>query len=495
MIKRVITLLAGSAMLSACISLAPERMTPESVTNLPTAYEGREPAQPYQPASWWHSFEDPVLNALVEEALRENLDIAEAAARVERASAQARIARSALFPAVNASAGAQYSDSPLAGSAFGGFAGGAGRLQNESYTLSLGASYELDLFGRVRNDMLAARADAVAAEHDFRSVQLAAAAETISAYFDIVDGRRQIELTLLTADLLGDRTERTEDRFRSGLVESFELYQVRQDLRTTQSSLPSREAALGAVEGRLALLLRDYPGELKPKISGPLRPRLVFDPVPTGLPAELLGQRPDVAAAWNRMEAARLRIGARRAERFPALSLSASIGTQGDTPGSAFDVGQNWGLSLASNIVAPIIDGGRISANIRAARAAYDESAAAYARAVINGYREVAAAIEDYEETRQRYRLIQSQLVEAEASADLQARRYRAGIGGYIAYLDALRGSYQVQASLSTAGRDVALARLGLHRALGGDWSDGITFTPVAMTGSPEKQDLEGDRR
>ena len=114
---------------------------------------------------------------------------------------------------------------------------------------------------------------------------------------------------------------------------------------------------------------------------------------------------------------------------------------------------------------------------------------------MINGYREVAAAIEDYEETRQRYRLIQSQLIEAEASADLQARRYRAGVGGYIAYLDALRGSYQVQASLSTAGRDVAIARLGLHRALGGDWTDGIQFKPVAMSDSPKNQDLEGDRQ
>jgi len=470
------------ATLGGCVSMAPETQMPQSVAELPDAYtdDGGKTGE-YRPEAWWRGFEDETLNALVNEALNDNLDIAEASARLDKANAQAGVARAALLPSTTASAGASYSDSPLSGSPFGGLAGGQGRLENESYSLSLGAAYEIDLFGRARADLMARRADALSAKYDFRSVQLAAAAEAITTYFEIVDTRRQIELAIVTTDILADRVSRTDERYRRGLVQSFELYQVRQELRTIQASLPQRESALDTAEGRLAVILRDYPQGLRSRIDKPLRPRLVFKPVPPGLPASLLTQRPDVAAAWQRLEAARLTIGARRAERFPALRLDGSIGAQGDTPSSAFDTADNWALSLASGIVAPIFDGGRISANIAIARATYDERAAAYTRAVLNAYREVASAEKDYEEQRQRYRLILAQLGDAEASHDLQARRFRAGVGTYIAYLDAMRAVYQVQSSLSTASRDVALARLGVHRALGGDWTASEKFAPVGM--------------
>ncbi len=459
------------AFLGACASMAPEAHQSPIVSELPTAYSAADVVGEYEADSWWEAFNDPTLDALVQDALRDNLDIAEAAARVEQASAQARIARSTLFPAITGSAGSNYSDSPLDGSAFGGLAGGgADRLVSESYTLGVGAAYELDLFGRVRGDLAAARGDALAAEFDFQSVQLAAAAETISAYFEIVDTRRQIELTVKTAELLSDREARTDERYRRGLSESFELYQVRQDLRNTQAALPQLEAALNSANGRLATLVRMYPETLQARLDKSLTPRLVFEPVPPGLPSELLVQRPDVAAAAIRFEAARERIGARRAERYPTIRLNGSIGTQGGGPAGAFNFVDNWVLSLASSLTAPIFDAGRISANIRIARAAYDQQAAAYARTVLTAYREVDVAIDDYEERRQRYGLITGQLEEAEASLDLQARRFEAGVGAYTAYLDALRAVYQVEANLSSAARDVALSRLGVHRALGGDW-------------------------
>ncbi len=482
------------AFLGACTSMAPDAKQPAIVSDLPAEYSASRVAGSYVADSWWEAFADPTLDALVQDALSDNLDIAEAAARVEQASAQARIARSALFPAISASAGSSYSDSPLDGSAFGGLAGGgADRLVNESYTLGIGAAYELDLFGRVRGDLAAARGDALAAEFDFRSVQLAAAAETISAYFEIVDTRRQIELTVKTAELLSDREARTDERYRRGLSESFELYQVRQDLRNAQASLPQLEASLNAANGRLATLVRAYPEVLRLRLDKPLTPRLVFEPVPPGLPSELLTQRPDVAAAAVRLEAARERIGARRAERFPTIQLSGSVGTQGGDPAGAFNFADNWVLSLGSSLAAPLFDAGRISANIRAARAAYDQQAAAYARAVLTAYREVDVATDDYEERRQRYGLIMGQLREAEASLNLQARRFEAGVGSYTAYLDALRAVYQVESSLSAAARDVALSRLGVHRALGGDWANDTAPAPLEMIPSDASSPEEGN--
>ncbi len=479
---RVALALLGSLGLSGCVSLAPEVEQPSVVAAMPEQFSAPAIPGEYAPAAWWSQFEDPVLNQLVDRALSNNLDVIEAAGRVEQASAQARLARSALLPSVSLSGDASSTSTPLDGNAFSDLAGGViDRLENEAYTLSLGASYEIDLFGRARGDLAAARQDAVATEYDLQAIQLAAAAETISAYFDLVDTRRQIDLTRVTIETLEDRAERTDERFQRGLAESFELYQVRQDLRSTQASLPQLESALVALQARLALLTGSYPNALTEQIEQDLRPRLVFQPVPSGLPSDLLEQRPDVAAAWARLDAARLRIGARRAERFPTLTLGGSYGTQAGDLGGAFNFASNWATSLAASIVAPIIDGGRISANIRSARAVYDQQAAAYARAVLTAYGEVDSAIADYDEQRARYLLITKQLYEAEASLDLQRRRFASGVGSYVSYLDALRTVYLVETNLSSAARATAQARLGVHRALGGDWLEENAPTPIAM--------------
>lgn len=469
------TLIAVAAMgmlLPGCISMAPDEETPPLVSELPQEFAAPQLAEDYAPASWWTAFGDPVLDSLVADALKSNLDIAEAAGRLEQANAQARIARSVLFPSLNATGSASETSSPLEGLAFGDIPGlDIDRIENENYTLGLGASYELDLFGRARDDSRAAVRDAQASAYDLQTIQLTAAAETISAYFDFVDGRRQLDLAREVADVLAERAALTEDRYQRGMAESFELYSIRQELRASEASLPQLQSALASYRARLALLLGTYPDALDERLSGPLRPQLVFESVPAGLSADLLDQRPDVAAAWARLDAARLRIGARKAERFPRLSLSASYGTQSSTPGGVFDIANNWTRSLAASIVAPIFDAGRISANIRSARAVYDQRAASYAGVVLSAYTEVDRAIADYDEQRRRYLLIEAQLAEAQSSFDLQRQRYSAGVGSYIAYLDALRAVYQTEATLSSAARATALARLGIHRALGGDWS------------------------
>lgn len=444
----------------------------------------------YAPQNWWRAFEDPVLDGLVTRALASNLDIAESAARLRQVSAQARVSRAALIPQVNASGNGSSTSTPVDGLAFGDLGGGTiDRIDNEAYTLDLGASYELDLFGRARDDYRAAQQDAIASAQDLKTVQLSAAAETISAYFDYVDAARQITLTEQTIEVLRDRASRTDERFERGLADSLELYQIRQDLRSTESSLPQLRSSLVATKSRLALLLGVYPGELDDALAQPLRPRLVFEPVPSGLPIDLLAQRPDVAAAYERLEGARLRIGARRADRFPRITFSASIGTQGGDPGSAFDFANNWASSLIAAFTAPIFDAGRINANIAAARAAYDQQAAAYARSVIGAFGEVESALADYEQQRERYALVSAQLAEARGSLDLQKRRFEAGTGGYLAYLDALRTVYAVETSQSSAARSTALARLGVHRALGGDWAENVEPEPLQM--QPETD--EGD--
>ncbi|MEM9085935.1 MAG: TolC family protein [Pseudomonadota bacterium] len=488
--------LLGSVALAGCVSMAPDRETPALAAEMPESFAQANAAEAgtYVPQKWWRAFEDPVLDQLVDRALASNLDIAESAARLRQASAQARVSRAALIPQANLSGNASETSTPIDGLAFGDLGGGTiDRIDNEAYTLDLGASYELDLFGRARDDFRAARQDAIASAQDLKTVQLSAAAETISAYFDYVDAARQITLNENTIEVLQDRVQRTDERFSRGLVDSFELYQIRQDLRSSESALPQLRSTLVATKSRLALLLGVYPSEIDEALSQPLRPRLVFEPVPSGLPIDILAQRPDVAANYERLEAARLRIGARRADRFPTISFSASIGTQAGSPGNVFDFSSNWASSLVAAVTAPIFDAGRINANIAAARATYDAQAAAYARSVISAFGEVESALADYDQQRERYRLTSAQLAEANSSLDLQKRRFEAGTGGYLPYLDALRTVYAVETSLSSAARSTALARLGIHRALGGDWTDGAEPVALEMRPAEEAELDQGD--
>lgn len=465
-------------LVSGCVSMAPDSAAPEIAAAVPPQYSKSDASGAYEPAQWWTGFQDPVLNALLDEALAKNLDLAEAAARLRAAEAQARISKSGLFPQINADLGSSYSDTPTAGTGFGA-GGGTSRFQVESYTSGLGFSYEVDLWGRLRDDARAGRADAVAAAADLQAARLAVMAETITSYFDIVDARDQIALTTKIIDVLGDRVEQTENRYRRGLATSFELYQVRQDFRNIQAGLPQRESQLTATEGQLAVLVGRYSDNMDGFLGKTLSPKLIFKSIPSGLPIDLLAQRPDVYAEGQRLESARFNLGARKAERFPSISLSAGTGTQAGSASGVFDIFDKWILNLGANLTAPIFQGGRIRANIELADAQYAQQTAIYARTVLNAYQEVGAAIERYEEERQRYRFLFSQLDEATGAAQLQSRRFATGVGSYVDYLDALRAQYQVQSSLSSAARDVALARLAVHRALGGSWDKPAAAAPV----------------
>jgi len=478
-------------LLSGCASFNTDTSPPPVIAQMPDQFARSDTGGVYRPVQWWAGFDDPTLNKLMDSALEGNFSLKEGAARLRAAEARSRVSKSGLFPQINAGASANYSNSPLRGSAFGNIIPGGGnggggltRIENETYNPSLGFSYELDIWGRIRNDARAASADAFAAAADLQATRLAILAETYTAYFDIVDTRYQIALATRIIDVLDDRLKRTEDRYNRGLASSFELYQLRQEFRTVQAGLPQRESRLAALEGQLAVLTGRYSNNLQSLVAGELKPKLIFDPVPSGLPIDLLAQRPDVYAAGLRLEAARFRVKARKAERFPALSLTANVGTQADNVPGIFDVFDNWVLNLGANLTAPIFQGGRIRANIELADAQYAEQAAAYARTVLTAYQEVGAAMEQYEEERQRYSFLFSQLQESEAAANLQSQRFARGVGSYTDFLDALRTRFQVQASLSGAGRDVAMARLAVHRALGGSWN-----MPVVSAGDVNTAD------
>ncbi|MCY4429605.1 MAG: TolC family protein, partial [Rhodospirillales bacterium] len=190
---------------------------------------------------------------------------------------------------------------------------------------------------------------------------------------------------------------------------------------------------------------------------------------PAGIPADLLFQRPDVLAAGHRLDAAGYSIEARRAELRPSLSLSGSIGLQSTQITGLFNVHQ-WFTNLAANLLEPVFDGGRRQTQVALAEARFNQLAAAYGRTVVTAVNEVEAALAGLESEGRRHEFLMSRQEEAQATLDLRSERYASGIGGYADFLDALRALLNVESALTGSRRDLALARLAVHRALGGAW-------------------------
>ncbi len=486
------------AIVSGC-SLAPPPEMPATVVEMPVEFDAaadRAPADAEHDAfEWWRSFDDPTLDRLVETALTANLDLREAVGRLEELRHRYRIAGAPLLPSITLNADVSNSNSPGntgLGGAFGGDGAGTDstaapglmfpdRFDFTTYSASIGFAYELDFWGRLRSESSASIYDFLASRSDLETVRLAVIGSTISTYLEVVAARRQLALAAENLDLLRERSELTDDRYRSGLVNSFELYSIRQQYRTAQSELPGNRTQVEDAEGRLAVILGRYAGTLDGVLGSDLAPAVDTAPIAAGLPASLLEERPDVLAAFERLEAARMRVGARRAELLPTISLNGSVGFQASEPSNLFRADQ-WFSNLIGGIFAPLFQGGRLRANVGVAEAQYDQLISAYVRTVLQAYSEVRTSLFRLDNERERYARVTDQVDEAQASLDYQLRRYRGGVGDYVSYLDARRNLIGAETTLALVERSVGEARLGVHRALGGAWVE-------------TENELEGPRR
>ena len=481
-------LVLASVLCTAC-ALVPEpvlpELAPEPVPELPGDFDESTDTSAHEPLEWWRAFADPVLDEVVDTVLASNFDIAESVSRVQQARVRARLAEAATLPTVRARAGVDSFDVPInagigaqfrelgledvLGDAAGGFTLPE-RLGLTTYALSADFAYELDFWDRVRHASLAAGAELLASESDVHAARIGVLAETIAAYFDIVDVRRQIVIADAAVDILEERERVAETRYDRGLTDSLDVYRVRQELRDTQAGLPQLDDRLGAAEARLAVLLGGYRedvAELLPNAPAPV-PAPV--PVPVGVPADLLLQRPDVRAAGHRLEAAGHEIAARRAELMPSLSLAGTIGLQTTDVAGLFNV-QQWFGNLLSNLLAPVFDGGRRASNVALAHSRYNELAAAYGRTVVTAVNEVEAALAGLRNEGRRHAFLAVRREEAQATLELRSQRYASGVGGYADFLDASRTLLNVESALYGSERNLALARLAVHRALGGAWT------------------------
>ncbi len=483
-LKRLTNALLG-LLVSGC-TLAPRSTPPvaESVAKLTDESAGDESAGSIRRREWWKTFADPALDRIVAGVLASNFDLAAAVARVEQARARARIARAPLFPSIQPTAGVNEFDAPTnagigaqldelgVGSGGGGVPGITlpDRLGLTTYTAGVEFAYELDFWGRNRNDGLAAGAGRLASESDYMTARMGVLAETVRTYLELVNLRRQRTLASEIAEVFRQRESLAESRYDRGLTDVSVLHRARQDARGAQAELPQIEALLADAEGRLRVLMGDHRVDLAQLTSDSLSGNGAPHPVPPGIPTRLLMQRPDVVAARQRMEAARFQVGARRADLAPRLSLHGSIGLQSTESSEWFDPEQ-WFRNLSMNLLGPVFQGTRLQANLALAKAGLKGAVAAYGRSVITAVSEVEAALAGLEASRRRHSLLTSRLNAAQAEEELQEQRYVSGVVDYEALLTSMQVRMTANSLLATAERDLGLARLALHRALGGAWA------------------------
>ncbi|WP_420438184.1 efflux transporter outer membrane subunit [Candidatus Palauibacter sp.] len=484
-----LVLIAVAGTVGGGCSFAPGPRMPATIAELPAAYdaEAPRPEAAHEPGGWWRAFDDATLDGLIETALVANLDLHEAVARLEELRHRYRIARAPLFPALTLDANGNRSSSPAntgLGSQFGGDEDDGGgpipgisfnfpdRFEFTTYSASLGFAYELDFWGRLRNESGAAVRDFLASRADAETVRLTVIASTISTYLEVVSARAQVAIAEDNVDLLRERAELTQERYQAGVTNTFELYAIRQQYRTAESNLPGLRTAVNDAEGRLALLVGRYAGMIEDLLPPELEPAVDTTPIPGGLPVSLLEDRPDVMAAFERVEAARRRVGARRAELLPTISLNGAVGRQaGDIEDLQFI--DQWFTNLIGGLVAPIFQGGRLRANLGAAWAQYDQAMIAYGRTVLEAYREVRTSLRQFENERERHAQVMEQVADARASLENQLERYQSGVGDYVEYLDARVNLNGAETTRVLAERGIGEARLAVHRALGGAWVAG----------------------
>jgi len=425
-------------------------------------------------ARWWQEWGDARLNTVVDSVLVANADIRMAAARVLEVQEAFRISRSARLPVVQATADGNRQSTPTNIGATGRFSesipGFPDRFDVTQYSASLGMAWELDFWGKARASSKAAFSQFIATTAEYEAARIGVVAETISAYFELLDIREQIRLADEQLSLLDERLEVTRDRYRRGLVTSFEWYGLQQQTDEARAARPLLDAQYVAARGRLAVLLGGTAGTVESLVDQHGAPLASGAHIPDVLPADLIRARPDVAAAAARMEAARQMVGVRRAEQFPSFSLTAAGGTQSSDLAQLLETSTQRFWLFGGSLTAPVFASGARHAAVQQAWAQYEQAAAAYEKAVLAAFQDVSGALAGFAAEDERLQAVESAHQVARSSHFTARDRYLSGVGSYTALVDARLNELRTRTALSTAIRSAALARLNVYRAIGGNW-------------------------
>lgn len=428
-----------------------------------SAWKVAAPRDDVPRGNWWEIYGDAQLDALVQQLNVANQDVAAAEARYRQAQATARAARAAFLPTLGANASKTRRGVATANTVGNTITtGGVG----EDYSATLDASWELDVWGRIRRDVEANDAGAQAGAADLAAARLSAQAQLAQNYFLLRIADAQQELLDRTVEDYRRSLQLTNNQYAAGVASRAEVMQAETQLKATQAQAVDNGVQRAQLENAIAILLGKAPADMAlPSAPPPAR----LPMIPSAVPSELLERRPDIAAAERRTAAANAEIGVAQAAYFPTLSLSASGGYQNSSFADWFTAPNRF-WSVGPALAQTLFDGGLRSANKQRAVAVYDETVAAYRQTVLTGMQEVEDNLVALDLLRKELEYQEDAVRAARTALQLVNNQYKAGTVGYLNVITAETAALENERNLlQVRGRQFTASVL-LIKALGGGW-------------------------
>ncbi|MFO1307425.1 MAG: efflux transporter outer membrane subunit [Burkholderiales bacterium] len=423
-------------------------------------------------AEWWKQYGDPVLDRLIAQALEANRNVKIAAANVEAAAAIVTQARAPMFPQVGYGASAERARfSESGGSPVSGYAGNPRTLYQGSFT----ASWEIDLWGRIRRQTEAAQANLLGTEQARRGAILSLVANVASSYLQLRGLDEALEVAKKTQQVYGESLQIFRYQFEYGQVSQMNVAQAQSQYETASAQIPAIEQQIAQLENAISVLVGSNPGPIP---RGKTVAELASPPVPAGLPSQLLERRPDVMQAEAQLVAANAQIGAAKALYFPTISLTGALGAASSDLSNLFKGPANtW--SFAGSIVGPIFTAGLVSGQVAQAEATQQAALFGYEQTIQAAFADVSNALVARQMLLEQV-AAQERLVRALRDYSRLARlQYDGGYSPYSTVLQAEQSLFPAELTLATLRASAAGSVANLYKAMGGAWIDRAD----AMTG------------
>ena len=468
--RRIHAILTASILVFSCASA--QKMQPSPVkSQVPNAWTARPTPSDSQriKINWWRDFQDTQLDSLITNALKYNYNLKAAAQRVQAARAQATIVGAPLFPQVSlglngAKRRQNFIGFPIPGS------GGGGVLSTTAttYGVSTNLNWEIDLWGRLRNDKAAALADYQGAQADHLGARLSLSGQTTKAWFAAIEARRQLDLAQSTRDNFQAVNDQIQTRYESGLRPPLDLRLSLSNVATAEAVVAQRRQQYDGSVRQLEILLGRYPAA-DLAIAQDLLPMPA--PIPAGLPADLIARRPDLMIAERQVAAANARIKVAKRARYPSFSLTSSGGASSANLSNLLS-GDFIVWSFAGNLLQPLFQGGRLRAGIKLAEANQEQALAGFAEQALRAYGEVESALMAETYLRDRENALREASEQAVAARELAENRYTRGVSDVITLLGSQRRAFEAEGQYLTVRRQRLDARVDLYLALGGGFGE-----------------------
>jgi multidrug efflux system outer membrane protein len=416
---------------------------------------------------WWKTFNDTALTQAIEEALNTNYDIQSSEASVDAILGQFDQAKSYLYPQINATG--SMTRKSVDNASNGGYQLREGITSTYAGSLSL-ASYEIDLFGKVRRANEAARAALLSSEYASQTLKLAITSSVAASYFKLSSLQRQIDLARQNVDLNNELVALNELKYKHGVIAETVLLQSISERESAKATLSQLEASKSSEESTYNILLGRNPA---PVHVSPID-AITLPKIPDALPSSVLSRRPDIASAEQNLIAANAKIGVARAAYFPSIKLTGMLGVQSiELSNFVSDPARLW--EIAPSISVPIFSAGRIAGEIKTAEADRNQSLAQYKKSIVSAFNDTDNAIAQRAKVQEQTAYQSTRTAAIEKALTQSKLRYKVGSISYSDMLLVQQQWLQASQQLIIAKQNALVASVSLYKALGGGWSEELT--------------------